>query len=90
VVCVAGSPAGVAAGVRSELRAIDPSLPVVRIDTIDEQLEDLLFQDRLVTDLTGLFGLLVLAGIALGVPAALGAARLVSARVDPMVALRYE
>ena len=58
VVRAAGSPASVAAGVRQELRAIIPMQPILKIDTIDEQLNDLLFQERLITNLTAFFSAL--------------------------------
>jgi predicted permease len=129
VVRAAGPPASIAAGVRGEIRQIDPRLPVLKIDTVDEQVEDVLFQERLVADLSlcfgvaaillaclGLYGvmsytvarrtneigirmalgarrsdvlgmvareslLLVLAGIACGIPAALAAAPVIENRL---------
>jgi ABC-type antimicrobial peptide transport system permease subunit len=53
-----GPPAGIAARVRQELRAIDPNLPVLRIDTLEEQLDDVLAQERLIAALSGVFGAL--------------------------------
>jgi predicted permease len=66
-----GDPLAIADTVRSEMRAIDPLLPVLRINTTEQQLDDVLAQDRLVTSLSaalsaiavflaslGLFGLL--------------------------------
>jgi predicted permease len=44
----AGPAAGIAAKVRQELRAIDPNLPILRMDTLDEQLSDVLAQERLI------------------------------------------
>lgn len=131
--CVAvrasGDPRNVAASVRQELREIDPKLPVLKVDTVGEQLDDLLVQERLIATLAsslgvlgaflacfGLYGvvshtvarrtneigirlalgatpakilrmvlkeslLLVIIGIALGVPAALVVARLISSRL---------
>ena len=65
------APSAVVDAVRSEIRAIDPLLPVVSINTPDDQLDGLLAQDRLVASLStalgatamllaslGLFGLL--------------------------------
>ena len=52
----AGNPKGIAASVRQELRNIDPTLPVLRIDTVDEQLNDSLVEERLVASLTSFFG----------------------------------
>jgi len=176
--CVAvrtiGDPAGMKDLIRRALRDTDPTLPVLNIDTMEEQLNETVVQERLISSLSSLFGglavllasvglygvmsymglrrtsemgirmalgatpgnllamvlreclLLVLVGIALGVPATLAATRLISnqlfgvrpsdpitlvgaillltavtciagflparcaARVDPMVALRYE
>ena len=64
-------PLTIADDVRKEIRAIDPLLPVLRINTPDDQLEGLLAQDRIVASLStalgatamvlaslGLFGLL--------------------------------
>jgi putative ABC transport system permease protein len=66
-----GAPLAVADAVRAEIRAIDPLLPILRINTVEQQLDDLLGQDRLVAALStalsavamclaslGLFGLL--------------------------------
>jgi predicted permease len=66
-----GVPLAIADAVRAELRAIDPQLPILRINTTEQQLDDVLGQDRLVASLStalsamaillvslGLFGLL--------------------------------
>jgi predicted permease len=42
--------------VRDRLRAFDPSLAVLKVDTVDEQLDDVLAQDRLVAALAAFFG----------------------------------
>jgi predicted permease len=124
-----GNPLSVAARVRQELREIDPKLPVLKLDTIEQQLDDLLMVERLITTLTsslgvlgvllaclGLYGVisytvarrtneigvrlalgatpgsvlrlvlrqslaLVLAGVVIGIPLALAAVRLVSAKL---------
>jgi predicted permease len=129
IVRAAGSPASIASRVRQEIRAIAPTLPILKIDTVDEQLDDLLFQERLITNLTAFFGglavllaclglygvmsytvaqrtreiglrlalgatpagvfrlmlreslLLVLAGIAIGIPVMLAVMRLVASRL---------
>jgi len=52
----AGPPAGIAARVRQEFRATD--LPVLRIDTLEEQLDDVLAQERLIAALSVAFGAL--------------------------------
>lgn len=67
----AGAPLAIADAVRAEIRAIDPLLPILRINTTEQQLDDVLGQDRLVASLStalsamalflaslGLFGLL--------------------------------
>ncbi|HYL77393.1 MAG TPA: ABC transporter permease [Bryobacteraceae bacterium] len=56
VVRAAGPAAGMAARVRQELRAMDASLPVLKIDTVDEQLDTVLVQERLTASLAGMFG----------------------------------
>ena len=67
----AGEPTVLADRVRQELRAIDPALPVMKIDTVDEQLDAVLFQDRLITNLAVTFGLLAAALAAGGLGATL-------------------
>ena len=67
----AGNPLAIANAVRTEMRNIDPLLPVIKINTTEQQLDDVLAQDRLVASLSsalsgiavflaslGLFGLL--------------------------------
>jgi predicted permease len=124
-----GNPTSVVASVRQEMRNIDPRLPVIRVETIEQQLDNLLVQERLIATLSALFGALavllaclglygvmahsaarrtneigirmalgasrgrvlgmvlgeslwlVAAGIAIGLPATLGAARLISSRL---------
>jgi predicted lysophospholipase L1 biosynthesis ABC-type transport system permease subunit len=56
VVRANGTPRSLAQPLRQELRAADPDLPVLRIDTIGEQLDDTLAQERLVATLASLFG----------------------------------
>ena len=66
-----GPPLALADAVRAEIRAIDPLLPILRINTVEQQLDDVLGQDRLVASVStalsamamflaslGLFGLL--------------------------------
>src|SRR5262249_4407430 len=53
-----GDSLGMAARIRQELREIDPDLPVLRINTIEEQLSDVLARDRLTAALSGFFGAL--------------------------------
>src|SRR5258708_1016844 len=51
-----GDPATVAASVRREFRNIDPNLPVLRVETVEEQLNSLLLEERLVAALSRFFG----------------------------------
>ncbi len=62
-----GDPRAVASTVRRVLHELDPQLPILRVDTIDEQLNDVLAQERTIATLSvglGAFALL-LAGIGL-------------------------
>ena len=45
---------------RQELRKIEPNLPVLRINTIEGQLNDVLLQERLIATLSGFFGAMAL------------------------------
>jgi len=58
LVKAAGDPMSLAASIRAELRAIDPDLPVVRIDTVKQQLDDLLVNERLLATLAACGGVL--------------------------------
>lgn len=51
-----GSPIAIAAGVRQELRNIDPNLPILDVNTVEEQLDDVLVQERLIAKLATFFG----------------------------------
>jgi predicted permease len=53
---VKGAPTALAADVRRELLAIDPALPILRINTIEHQLADVLAEDRMVAVVSSLFG----------------------------------
>jgi predicted permease len=63
----AAEPSSMVSLVRQELRGAEPNLPVLRIDTVDEQLADVLAQDRLIAGLGAFFGsvALLLAGLGL-------------------------
>jgi predicted permease len=60
--CVAartpGDVRGVAGRIRDELRTVDPSLRVLRIDTVQEQIDRTLAEERMVAMLSGFFGAL--------------------------------
>jgi hypothetical protein len=45
---------------RREVRAANATLPVLEIDMVDEQLDGLLFQERLIADFSAFFGVLAL------------------------------
>jgi predicted permease len=64
-------PASLASTLRRELRDVEPSLPVLRIDTVEEQLSSVLFQERLITRLAAFFATLALLLTALGLYAVL-------------------
>jgi predicted permease len=60
-------PTGALAGrVRAELAAIDPLLPVLDIDTVDEQMDRALFRERLVVQLATAFAAIALLLACLG------------------------
>jgi predicted permease len=63
--------ASLAPTIRRELRELEPSLPVLRIDTVEEQLSSLLFQERLITRLSAFFATLAMLLTALGLYAVL-------------------
>lgn len=56
----AGDPLAVVAAIRSEVQAIEPNLPVFRVKTLEQQVDETLGQERLVTTLASLFGVLAL------------------------------
>ena len=47
----AGDPMALVSRVRSALRSIDPDLPVIRVDTVKQQLDELLVNERLLATL---------------------------------------
>jgi ABC-type antimicrobial peptide transport system permease subunit len=54
------------AEVRAALAEIDPNLPVLQTQTLDEQVDDLIDQQRFVSKLAGFFALLALALAGIG------------------------
>jgi predicted permease len=60
------APAAVAATVRRELVAIDPTLPILHIDTLAEQLDEVLVHERIVAGFSSMFGGLAACVAALG------------------------
>ncbi|MFZ1014638.1 MAG: ABC transporter permease [Terracidiphilus sp.] len=55
-----GAPAKIAGEVRSALAAIDPNLPILQTQTMDEQFDDMLDQQTFVSKLAAVFALLAL------------------------------
>ena len=62
----AGDPLSIAETVRTEIRALDPLLPVLRINTTEQQLDDVLAQDRLMASLSSALGAAALLLASLG------------------------
>ena len=62
-----GDPAKITGEIRAALAEIDPNLPVLKTQTIDEQLDDLIDLQAFISKLSGFFALLALtlAGIGL-------------------------
>jgi predicted permease len=59
-------PLAVATSIRGELQDINPNLPVFRVRTLEDQVEESLGQERLVTTLASLFGGLAIVLASLG------------------------
>jgi predicted permease len=59
-------PTSVTAGIRRELQTIDPNLPIFRIRTLSNQVDESLGQERLITTLASLFAALALLLSSLG------------------------
>lgn len=66
LVRTADDPARPFADIRATVRALDPTLPVVSLRTLDEQIDRLHAQERLFAKLGGAFGVLVLILSAIG------------------------
>jgi ABC-type antimicrobial peptide transport system permease subunit len=66
VVHTAWNPLAAIARVRQELRDIDPSLPVLKINTVEEQLSGVLTQDQTTAMLSSFFGVLAVLLACLG------------------------
>jgi predicted permease len=62
----AGDPHAIAGEVRAALTDIDANLPILDLRTTNEQLDDLIGQQKLVSQLSGFFSLLALSLCALG------------------------
>ena len=66
VVRTAGDPRAIASAVRSELRAVDPELPVYQVRTMEDRVSESLAPRRFALVLLGAFALLALALSAIG------------------------
>jgi len=56
----AGDPQQVAGAIRREIRAVDPTLPLVRLDTLGALIDRSLIEERMIATLSGFFGVLAL------------------------------
>jgi hypothetical protein len=56
----AGDPLAVVAAIRREVQALEPNLPVFRVKTLEQQVDETLGQERLIATLSSLFGVLAL------------------------------
>jgi predicted permease len=66
VVRATGNPLALASRIRQEIRTIDDQLPVLKINTMEEQLDDVLVQERLIAALAGFFAALAVLLACLG------------------------
>jgi predicted permease len=62
----AGEPETMAGVVRDQIRGLDPHLPLYKVKTLAEEIEQSLLQERLVTWLTTSFGLLAILLVVIG------------------------
>jgi predicted permease len=62
----AGNPNAVALSIGKELREIAPTLPVLRINTINQQIGESLAEERLIAALAGFFGLVAVVLVSIG------------------------
>ena len=56
----AGDPLAVVTAIRREVQALEPNLPLFRVKSLEQQVDETLGQERLVTTLASLFGVLAL------------------------------
>jgi predicted permease len=61
-----GDPAKATADLRAAVAAVDPNLPLLHIETIHEQVSDLMTHDELISSLTGIFAMLAVLLAAIG------------------------
>jgi len=61
-----GDPAKTTGALRAAVAAIDPNLPLLHVETIHEQVSEMMTHDELISSLTGLFSLLALLLAAIG------------------------
>ncbi|HEX5081123.1 MAG TPA: ABC transporter permease [Blastocatellia bacterium] len=63
---VAGNPKRIIPAVREAAQMVEPGLPIYNVKTLDEQVNASIVQERLIGSLSGFFGLLALALMAIG------------------------
>lgn len=61
-----GDPASVTTAVRSALAEIDPNLPIIQVRTIGEQVDHLMNQEKMISQLSSFFSLLALSLACIG------------------------
>ncbi len=66
-----GDPAQIMSAVRGVLRGLDPRVPLIEAFTLEQEIQNSLWQERLVTILSGFFGIVALLLSALGLYGAL-------------------
>jgi predicted permease len=59
-------PSALAARIREEIRSFDRSLPIAKIDSVEDQIDQSLLQERLIATLSSLFGVLAVALACIG------------------------
>src|SRR5262249_45698937 len=62
----AGDPAKTISDLRTVVASIDPNLPLLKVNTIDERVSNLISKDELISALTSIFSLLALVLAAIG------------------------
>lgn len=61
-----GSPAGVTSSIRTVVKDVAANLPPVTVETLDQDLSDSLATDRMITELSGAFGVLAILLVCIG------------------------
>jgi predicted permease len=66
IVRTAGDPSSISAAIRSVVKQAAPNLPTVTMETMDQRLSDSLVTDRTIADLSGVFGMLAVVLVSIG------------------------